>query len=268
MNFFRKRLLSVNIVCFLLLSSCNQAAENDNSKLTSSSPSIELDEISKQVNLPNFDESEEGVYYYSVAVSETDKKDGKSAPDVVAFRYLGKNEKGEHIIGTIQMTTGQVIFKDYCKDPCKIIRGKDGKRIGYNPESIIGAAFQDAIAGHLKVSSSSEVKTAEVTPATTYPKFVSSVPEIFFGNWDELIADECKEREARFFFEARRFKNFEVDWEVSKVKLYSPTEMDMTTTTYDNEMNQVDAIWEFKLVDGGKTLTGRKPGEFFFKRCP
>jgi hypothetical protein len=55
---------------------------------------------------------------------------------------------------------------------------------------------------------------------------------------------------------------------VTKVKLYSANEMDLFSTTTDDDKNQVDEVWEFKLVDGGKTLTSRKKGGSFFKRCP
>jgi hypothetical protein len=104
--------------------------------------------------------------------------------------------------------------------------------------------------------------------APEYPKYQSSVPVAFRGNWDEMVSDKCFGREARFYFGDRSFANFEVRWEVTKVKLYSPTEMDLTTTLKDEDGNQQDTVWEFKLVDGGRTLTGRKKGASFFKRCP
>jgi hypothetical protein len=101
-----------------------------------------------------------------------------------------------------------------------------------------------------------------------YPQYVTTVPKAFWGNWDEIVADKCEGREARFFFDAQSFMNFEVQWDVSKIKLYSPTEMDMSTTTYDEDKNQINETWEFRLVDSGRTLTGRKKGSSLFKRCP
>jgi hypothetical protein len=103
---------------------------------------------------------------------------------------------------------------------------------------------------------------------TAYPQYVSTIPEAFRGSWDEMIADKCYARETRFTFGKRTFANFEVQWEVTKVKLYSPTEMDLYLTTKDENASQVDDVLEFKLVDGGETLTGRRPGSDFFKRCP
>ena len=101
-----------------------------------------------------------------------------------------------------------------------------------------------------------------------FPQYVSSVPKAFRGNWDEMVADKCEGRESRFYFGEHQFNNFEVGWEVTKVKLYSPNEMDMSTTMKDEAGNQNDQVWEFKLTDGGKTLTGRKKGALFFRKCP
>lgn len=109
---------------------------------------------------------------------------------------------------------------------------------------------------------------APATPKPQYPLFQSAVPSAFRGAWDEIVSDKCQGREARFYFGERTFTNFEVEWEVTKVKLYSPTEIDLYTTAYDENKNQVDEIWEFKLVDRGRSLTGRKPGALFFKKCP
>lgn len=106
------------------------------------------------------------------------------------------------------------------------------------------------------------------SPTPRYPDYASTIPKAFRGRWDEMTADRCEGREARFAFGTRQFENFEAVWEVTKVKLYSPTEIDLHTTSKDENANQVDEVWEFKLVDGGKTLTGRKKGATFFRRCP
>lgn len=105
-------------------------------------------------------------------------------------------------------------------------------------------------------------------PIVQYPQFQSTIPRGFRGAWDEIVSDKCFGREARFYFGDRQFMNFEVEWEVTKVKLYSPTEIDLYTTTYGENKSQVDEVWQFKLVDDGSTLTGRKQGSSFFKRCP
>ena len=69
-------------------------------------------------------------------------------------------------------------------------------------------------------------------------------------------------------FEAKKVFNFEVEQDVSRVKLYSPTEIDIDVTGYDDEKNQYNDTWMLKLVDGGKTLTGRQKDAPFFQKCP
>jgi hypothetical protein len=69
-------------------------------------------------------------------------------------------------------------------------------------------------------------------------------------------------------FTANEVFNFEVEQDVSRVKLYSPTEIDINITGYDDAKNQYNDTMMLKLVDGGKTLTGRKAGASFFHRCP
>lgn len=96
---------------------------------------------------PLFDLEENGTYFYVAAVSEEDKKKGKAAGEVLGFRYLGTNAKGEHVVVQI-FEDGSLGDKAYCADPCKII--KDGRRrVGFNINSIIGAVFHDAMSGNL-----------------------------------------------------------------------------------------------------------------------
>ena len=212
----------------------------------------------------------EGDVYFYVGDSTAEKKaEGKILGSVSSFRYFGKNKDGLHEIASLS-DNGKSLFNATCAEPCVIIKLDDGERLPFDPSSIIGAVFQDALDGHLKVSSASatEKSTLTVTQKDAYPRYVSSVPKDFLGYWDEMIADGCEARETRFFFGKREFANFEVKYEVTNVKLYSPTELDLSVTTTDDSGGQVDGVWEFKLADGGKTLTGRKEGTTFFQRCP
>ncbi|HSF12284.1 MAG TPA: hypothetical protein VLA50_04860 [Erythrobacter sp.] len=97
---------------------------------------------------PNFTESENGVYYYIAAVSEEDSKKGKVAGEVHGFKFLGKDKDGKVNIASIS-DNGDIIYKATCSDPCSIIKYDDGDRVAFNPSSIIGAAFEDALNGHL-----------------------------------------------------------------------------------------------------------------------
>ena len=101
-----------------------------------------------------------------------------------------------------------------------------------------------------------------------YPKTVSTVPKVFRGSWDEIVSDDCKDREARFMIDATKFYNFEVEYDITGVKLYSATEADLYTTYKDENGTQESEVWSFRITDGGKSLTSRKPSATFFRRCP
>lgn len=206
-------------------------------------------------------QEDRGIYYYVADVPEEEAKKGKAAGDVIGFRYLGRNDKGEHILGLVG-DDGAVISRSYCLEPCRVIRQSTG-RIGFSSTSIIGAAFEDAIAGLLKPSG-----IAGAENATVFPRSVSTVPKPFRGAWDEMVADGCEAREARFLIEGTKFYNFEVEYDVTGVKLYSPREIDIRTTYKDENGSQQSDVWEFKLVDDGTALTGRRSSETFYRRCP
>lgn len=106
------------------------------------------------------------------------------------------------------------------------------------------------------------------SPTMAYPQFQSSIPRAFRGNWDEMIADGCDGREPRFSIGATTLDNFEVPWEVTRVKIVSPTEIEVSTTMKDEDANQQDRTWQFRLADGGRTLTARASGSAFYRRCP
>jgi len=106
------------------------------------------------------------------------------------------------------------------------------------------------------------------SPTPAYPQYSSTIPKAFRGSWDEIVSDGCKDREARFTITADKIYNFEVEQDVSRVKLYSPTDIDVDITSYDDNKNQVNDTMMLKVVDGGQTLTGRKKGSSFFRKCP
>ena len=110
--------------------------------------------------------------------------------------------------------------------------------------------------------------TPTASPPLSFPRYLSTIPSAFRGRWDEIVSDGCAEREARFNLLATTMFNFEVEQNVSRVKLYSPTEIDIDVTGYDDDKNQYNDTWSLKLIDGGKTLTGRKAGTSNFRKCP
>ena len=87
-------------------------------------------------------------YYYSAAVSDEQSKTGKRAPDMLAFWYLGRDSKGQDLILNIENGTGQGLSS--CLRPCKAIHYSNGQTVGFDPDSVIGAAFADAQHGFMK----------------------------------------------------------------------------------------------------------------------
>lgn len=257
----RRRLVIV-AGCTIMLVSCGQNKTASPPIGEATDTELPTADLPAPVPTHNFVEEERGTYYYVTAVSEEDQKKGKAVGDVLGYRYLGKNDKGQHVLASVA-DNGRVITKAYCSEPCTIIKYGDGERIAYNPDSIIGSAFQDAINGSLKAA-----PEKNGSDQANYPRTVSSIPKAFQGAWDELTQDGCEGREARFVLDATKFYNFEVEWDVTKVDLFSASEMDLHTTTKDENGGQVNEVWQFKLVDGGKSLTSRKPSGSFFRRCP
>lgn len=147
-----------------VLGACNSDAHNSaaplSTSLESSTPAV-VDEIPTPAASPvppapevashNYDEREEWTYYYVAAVSEEDRKRGRAVGSVHAFQYLGRNALGEHIIASIR-SDGTVSYRAKCAASCRIIHTDNGDRIAYAPASIIGAAFEDAFRGKLRVA--------------------------------------------------------------------------------------------------------------------
>jgi hypothetical protein len=110
--------------------------------------------------------------------------------------------------------------------------------------------------------------TAPAVEGNAYPRFVSSIPTGFRGAWDEIVTDKCFGREVRYKLNATTLENFEVVTDVERVKLVSPTEIEVYVTGYDSDKNQFNDKIGFRLVDGGKTLRGTWPESNYYRRCP
>lgn len=248
--------IAIAVFVGLTLAGC----ENSDSAVRQQDTPIPAAQIVPTKPAKNYTEEENGTYFYIAAVSDEDRKKGVAAGEVIGYRYLGLNDKQQHTLQLVS-DSSDATMKAYCSDPCAIIKFENGDRISFNPSSIIGAAFQDAINGHLL-----PFKEQPKPVAKSYPQIVSSVPAAFRGAWDEITNDNCEAREPRFIIEGAKFYNFEVEWDVTKVVLLSDSEIDIHTSTLDDG-TQYDEVWEFKLADKGKALTSRKPDGSYFRRC-
>jgi hypothetical protein len=92
---------------------------------------------------PNYDEKDGANYYYVGALTEEERKSGKTTGYVFSFQYGGKDDSGAHIV----FSAGQ---RYTCSVPCKIIKASNGTLTQYSENSIIGVVFQDAMRGFLK----------------------------------------------------------------------------------------------------------------------
>jgi len=108
----------------------------------------------------NYDAAEGTTYYYGAAVTEEQRKTGKQAPDMVAFRYLGRDDKGHDILQRAGNDGDRSTVT--CARPCRVIHYADGSTVGYDEGSIIGAAFSDAQRGRLKKHTPPAISPAAV----------------------------------------------------------------------------------------------------------
>lgn len=100
---------------------------------------------------PNFVERRNGIYYYLSQVSENDQKDGRGVGHAVGFRYLGKTADGDFKVAGVT-DGGATVMTATCSDPCKIIHVSTGEAVGYEPTTVIGGVFTDAMNGLLEAS--------------------------------------------------------------------------------------------------------------------
>lgn len=112
----------------------------------------------------NYDERRGWNYYYVAAISDEERKNGRAAGGVAVYQYLGLNDDGQHVLANMN-PNGSVGFTATCSSPCRIIDHSFGGNIAYSPESIIGAAFQDAMRGKLVVADWAKARIVEKTPA-------------------------------------------------------------------------------------------------------
>jgi hypothetical protein len=101
-----------------------------------------------------YDFKDGDLYGYLGAISENDRKQGVATPSVVRFRYTGFWNGTHHLL--LIGDSGSVLEAAECAVPCVAINETDYNgqvhRVGYSQDSIIGAAFEDAIDGQLRRS--------------------------------------------------------------------------------------------------------------------
>lgn len=257
----KRRILGLGL-CPLLLVSCGDQA--DSNPPPSASANQELVAALPDPPKPpaKYDLKEGNDYAYITAVSEEDAKAGKVAGDVLMFRYLGK-EDGVHKVARLS-DDGQILFTDTCAEPCVIIKMEGGKRIAYNPNSVIGSVFQDAINGYLDVS---PARNATAT-GSSERKIASTIPSAFRGAWDENETScEAGVSEFALRVSGSKLEFYESDAEVKSVRVLNSRAVAITATSA-GEGQVWDSTMELVLSRSGNELTVRNAGsEFTRSRC-
>lgn len=99
----------------------------------------------------NYDFREGDAYGYIAAISDEERAKGKGAGDVLMYRYAGFKD-GLHRLEHLA-ADGSVMFRSECPEPCVAIKiqGRHGvSRMAYSANSVLGAAYQDAMNGKLR----------------------------------------------------------------------------------------------------------------------
>lgn len=100
----------------------------------------------------NYQFVENDTYGYVAGIPEDEVKKGKAAGDVLLFRYRGATA-GKFRLDRVD-ASGRLMDYAECSKPCIAIKswyGNEVQLLEFNRGSVIGAAFEDALAGRLKV---------------------------------------------------------------------------------------------------------------------
>jgi hypothetical protein len=96
---------------------------------------------------------------------------------------------------------------------------------------------------------------------------LTEIPPAFRGSWDELIDDGCLDREPRFHLEPRTISNFEVEYDVLKVTLRTPSDLVVHVRLNPVFGQSAKETWQFKLVQDGRALAAPDGKPPFYRKC-
>lgn len=198
-----------------------------------------------QTSSPRYDEREGDIYFYVADVSEEDRKAGRATGDVMGFKYLGTRD-GVHLLQQLD-SDGRATGVSECGRPCKVIKSTwidgDITRTGFNANSVIGAAFEDAFNGHLTRATGyvGSAKTPPTSSAREPTGNAITIPAAFLGEWNEdLGACGTAQNDTRLRVEPRLLRFYESDAEVRAVAVLTDRAI------------RVDAVFS---GDGGEVWT-------------
>jgi len=208
---------------------------------------------------PHFDDREGDTYYYATAASDEDQKKGQALGSVVNFRYLGERD-GKHTIVSVD-DNGRVMLRYECSKPCKIIKRTirgETDRIPYDPRSVIGAAFEDALNGSLRVAPDAS-RQRPVQPPD------APIPAAFLGEWNvDLQACGSGNNDSRLRIEPRRVHFYESVGNVQGVTVVNDRSIKVSASFSGEGQTWTDEV-AFVLSRSGNDLNS---GDITRHRCP
>ncbi|HEV2596441.1 MAG TPA: hypothetical protein VGU01_14715 [Sphingomicrobium sp.] len=143
------------LVCASLVTGCspNSSGSNNTMNVDENLTTTDMNATTSTAVIPThrYDFKEGLTYGYISAVSEEDRKKGKGAGDVSMYIYHG-NQDGLYKLTSVD-ANGRETGRYECTNPCVAIKADYGgvlNRIAYSPDTVIGAAFEDAMTGQLE----------------------------------------------------------------------------------------------------------------------
>lgn len=258
-------------VCWVLMmptsmsmaaASCNSSAPPAADDILNAAPVAQAPSApvaaSAPANTHNYAEKEGDTYLYVAAVTEEDQKKGRAVGDVVAFKYLGQKAGRHTLLGIGE--DGEPLSKADCAVPCRIITRRfagRASRTPFEPGSVIGAAFEDALAGRLEVArfAATSSKPRDKAAATAAPTRLDAIPAAFVGEWNQKV-EECGTgmNDSRLRIEPRKISFYESEAEVVRID-----GRDARTVTVEASLAGEGETWtdKFRLVlsRSGEDLT-------------
>jgi hypothetical protein len=160
------------------------------------------------------------------------------------YQYLGLKD-GKYRLRSIS-ESGQALSIWECSNPCRIITSvvTPIERIPYEPSSIIGGAFEDALAGRLEPVNDRETGRDEMT--NTKSPLERTIPVQFRGEWNEQV-EHCGTalNDTRLRITSGKIAFYESDAEVKSVVAKSARAIEVTAT-----LTGEGQVWDdrFRLV--------------------
>jgi hypothetical protein len=240
----------------LALSSCGQSGQPNpvDEYETTNQASTNAAIAAPSTELPNYAEREGDTYLYTTAVSEEEQKRGQAVGNVVIYRYRGEKD-GVHVLENVGLD-GRVTTISECSEPCRIIRSRYRgtlDRIPFDSTSVIGSAFEDAIAGRLQIARPSNRTIASASEKAAGDK--PSLPQTFIGEWNTSLRD-CGTglNDSRLRVEANRIRFYESEGTFTAITVHSPRSVTIKASL-SGEGETWEDTYRMELSVHGQDLT-------------